>query len=70
MKKIGCYLRVILGALIIGLTLNLFFVGRELIPSGIYGFSVLYSMKSEMNLTVVLLLINIFIYTRLSHYTI
>lgn len=62
MDKIKRYLRVILGCLLIGITLNLFFVNTNLVPSGIFGFGVLYSQKTSMNLGLTLLLANLFFF--------
>ena len=60
MKKTKSYLRVAVGALIIGITLNLFFVEKELIPAGTLGFSMLYTSKVNLDLSLTILLANIF----------
>ena len=60
MKRTISLAKVILGSLIIGLTINLFFVNQNLISSGIYGFSQLYAFNTEYDLAVVMILANSF----------
>lgn len=62
MKKIKRYLKIILGCLIISLTLNMLFKGSELVPSGLFGFAILYMNKTSMNLALIVLLANIFFF--------
>lgn len=62
MENIKRYLRVILGCFLIGITLNLFFINSDLVPSGVFGFGVLYSQKTSMNLGLTLLLVNLFFF--------
>lgn len=57
MKK---YLKVSAGSLIVALAINLFVVPFNLIPCGIFGFSVIYHLKTGFSLALALLLINIF----------
>ena len=59
MKNLKKYLKIILGSFIIAVALNLFFKDFNLIPSGLFGFSVLYSLKMDMNLYVAYFLINL-----------
>ncbi len=60
MKTIKKYLKIILGCFIIGATLSLFFLGNKIVPSGTFGFSILFNYRTSMNLSLVVLLINVF----------
>ena len=59
MKRIKGYLKVILGSLIIAIALNLFFTKYKIVPVGLFGFSVLYNLKVNMDLSLTFFLINI-----------
>lgn len=63
MKRIKRYLKIIFGSLLIGLSLNLFFKNTGIIPSGVLGFSILYNDKIGMDLSLVILLTNIFFFS-------
>lgn len=54
------YIKIILGCAIIGLTLNIFFLNRNLIPSGTFGLSILLEPITNYNLSLTTLFINIF----------
>ena len=60
MKRIKRYLKLILGSFIIGATLNLFFKSFSLVPNGIFGFGIIYSIKTSMTLATTIILMNIF----------
>ena len=60
MKTTISLAKIILGSLIIGLTINLFFVNLNFISSGIYGFSQLYAFKTGYDLAIVMILANSF----------
>ena len=51
---------IILGCLIIGVTINLFFVNIELVPSGIFGISYIYSYNLNIPISLVILIVNSF----------
>ena len=59
MKKAKGYLKIILGSLIIAVALNLFFVQYKIVPTGLFGFSVLYYIKTDMELAIAYFLINL-----------
>lgn len=59
MKKVKKYAKVALGCLIIALSLNIFFKGRDLFPAGIFGLDVLYSYKLEIGLWLPILISNV-----------
>lgn len=59
MKKTKRYLKIILGSLIIAIAMNVFFVQYKLVPTGLFGFSVLYSIKTSMELSLAYFLINL-----------
>lgn len=61
MRRIKRYLKVVLGAFLIAVALNLFFVNNKLVPSGLFGFSVLYNIKIGMNLALITFLIEMII---------
>lgn len=63
MKRIKSYFSIVMGALIIALAINIFFVGRNLIPNGVLGFALLYSKKFEMNVALAILLVSLFMLT-------
>ena len=54
------YTMIILGCLIIGVTINLFFVNIELVPSGIFGISYIYSYNLNIPISLVILIVNSF----------
>lgn len=60
MKKLRRYLNIILGSLIIGVAINLFFVGKNLVLPGVFGYALLYTNKVSFNLSLAILLTNIF----------
>lgn len=62
MKMMKRYLKITLGCLLIATALNLFFKGMDLIPSGVFGFSIIYSMKTNIELSVVLFAANLFFF--------
>lgn len=59
MKKIKRWLLLVLGCLIVGITINLFFKDVNFVPGSIFGFSLLFSSVTSMNLSLVILLSNI-----------
>lgn len=59
MKRIKSYLKVLLGSLIIAVALNVFFVSYNLMPNGLFGFSVLYNIKVGKDLSYTFFLINL-----------
>lgn len=44
------------------LSLNIFYKGRNLVPSGIFGFAILYNGKVGMDLALIVLLLNVFFF--------
>lgn len=62
MKEVKRFTKVLLGCLIIGITINLFFVDINLVPSGIFGFAVLYADRVPIHLALVILLVNLFVF--------
>lgn len=62
MKQVKRYSKIIFGSLIIAIALNLFFKDMNLIPSGVFGFTILYQSKTGIDLSIVLLLINFFFF--------
>lgn len=62
MKRIKSYGKIILGSFLIAAALNLFFVKYKMIPTGIFGFSILYNAKTRMPLALIILLLNIFFF--------
>ena len=60
MKNIYSIIKVLLGSLIIGFTLNVFFVDLNYVSSGIFGFSQLYAFKTGYSFPIVMLLTNTF----------
>lgn len=53
------YLKVTVGSLVVAFAINLFIVPFNLVPCGIFGFSVIYHFKTGFPLALALLLINI-----------
>lgn len=60
MKTLVRYSKILLGCLLIAFALNIFFIEMELVPSGIFGFAILYNYKTEMDLGLIIFLINMF----------
>lgn len=58
MKKVKTYIKVLAGSFLVAVTLNAFFKGMDIVPSGVLGFSILYNMKTEMDLAIILFLTN------------
>jgi len=63
MKKVKKYTKILLGCLLIAITLNVFFKKTNLIPSGMFGFAILYSSTFNLSLELTILLENIFFFT-------
>lgn len=59
-KKIKGLAKTILGSFIIAMAMNLFFSEYNIIPNGMLGFSLIYSIKVEFSLAYSLLLVNVF----------
>ena len=51
-------LKIFIGSLIIALTINIFFVNFNIIPSGMFGFGILFSYKTHMELFLIISIIN------------
>lgn len=62
MKKVKKYASILLGSAIIAISLNLFFAKTDLIPSGTFGFAIIYNRMANMNLALTILLLNIFFF--------
>ena len=62
MKKVKKNLKILLGCLLIGIALNLFFTKTNLVPSGMFGFAVLYNSRTDMNLSLIIMLSNLFFF--------
>lgn len=62
MKTIRKYAEVLAGCLLVALSLNLFYRNHNLIPSGIFGFAILYHGKVGMDLSLVIFLLNLFFF--------
>lgn len=62
MRKCKKYAKIILGCLLIAAVLNVFFKNNDLIPCGLFGFTILYNAKTGMDLSLILILANIFFY--------
>ncbi len=62
MKKTKKYLKIILGCLMIALALNMFFKNMDLIPSGVFGFAIVYASKTKIDLSIVLFAANLFFF--------
>lgn len=60
MKQIKKYLKIIIGCLIIAITLNTIFINLDLVPSSIFGFSILYCKHTTMSLELTTFLLNAF----------
>lgn len=58
--KINKVLKIFLGSLIIALTINLFFINLNFIPSGMFGFGIIFSKQMNVEPSLVLALINMF----------
>jgi len=61
-KKVKKYFKLLAGSLLIAVTLNVFFNGMNIIPSGLFGFSILYNNRTSMDLGTILLLTNVFFF--------
>ena len=62
MKIITKYLKIILGCIMIAISLNLFFKDRSLIPSGVFGFAIMYGAKTKLDLSISLAAANLFFF--------
>jgi len=60
MEKVKSYAKIVLGALIIGAGMNLFFKDFNFAPAGIFGFDVIYSAKTGESLAKTVLVFNVF----------
>lgn len=60
MKKVKKYVNIILGSFLIGLAVNVFFKNFNVLPSGLFGLSLIYANFTKINLAVTLFLANIF----------
>lgn len=60
--KLKGFLKVILGALMIAVSLNLFFMNYKIIPAGLFGFSTMFSLKTEMLYFENIFLTNMFVF--------
>lgn len=62
MKKIKRHISILLGCFLIAIALNLFYKNTNLVPSGIFGFAILYNRKVNMDLSLTILLLNVFFF--------
>lgn len=62
MKKAKRITKILLGCLLIAVTLNIFYLGTNIIPSGMFGFGIIYNQKFGMNLGLIVLFTNIFFF--------
>lgn len=62
MKEIKRYASIIAGTLFIALSLNIFYKETILVPSGVFGFAIIYEDKVGMDLWLTVLLIDIFFF--------
>lgn len=62
MRDCKKYAKIILGCLLIAAVLNVFFKNNDLIPCGLFGFTILYNAKTGMDLSLILILANFFFY--------
>lgn len=60
MKNVKKYSKIFLGCLLIAISLNVFFVGMNLIPAGIFGLAALYNYKVDMDMWLIIALANVF----------
>ena len=60
MKTFKKYFKIVLGSLMIGAAINLFFVQVSYIPSGVFGLSFIYSYKMHVSLGATVLGVNLF----------
>lgn len=58
--KLYKILKIIFGSLIIAITINLFFINLDFIPSGMFGFGILFAKQVNLEPSIVIVLINIF----------
>ncbi len=62
MKNFQKYAKIVLGCFLIAVVLNVFFKNNDLIPCGLFGFAILYNEKTGMDLSLILILANVFFY--------
>lgn len=60
MDKVKNYIKIILGSIIIGVSLNLFFKGINFVPSGVYGIGYIYSYKMNVSFAATIFFMNLF----------
>ncbi|HBA37411.1 MAG TPA: hypothetical protein DCY94_01680 [Firmicutes bacterium] len=60
LKQLKRIASIILGCLLIAVPLNIFYKTNDLIPSGMFGFAIMYNDKANMDLSLIILLMNIF----------
>ena len=60
MKTFKKYFKIVLGSLMIGAAINLFFVQVSYIPSGVFGLGFIYSYKMHVSLGATVLGVNLF----------
>lgn len=60
--KLKSFMKVLLGALMISIGLNMFFMKFKLVPAGLFGFSTIYALKMDMNYSENIFLVNTFMF--------
>ena len=60
MDKVKNYIKIILGSIIVGVSLNLFFKGINFVPSGVFGIGFIYSYKMYVGYAATIFFMNMF----------